>query len=87
MFKFMSEDKLGRILAALVFSKSVTTYTQLLLIISLGYLTTYNTQHTTPYRSQVKMFQYHEEFEYSLQLVKKCGDVIKSAFTKDKNVW
>ena len=51
MFKFMSEDKLGRILAALVFSKSVTTYTQLLLIISLGYLTTYN----TPLRTALKL--------------------------------
>ena len=29
---------------------------------------------------------YSEEFEYSLALVKKCGDVIKSAFHAEKKI-
>ena len=48
-----------------------------------------NIKHTT-YREHLipaEMFQYEEEFEYSLDLVTKCGAVIKSAFTKEKHVW
>ena len=29
---------------------------------------------------------YSEEFEFSLDLVKKCGDVIKSAFNVEKKI-
>ena len=29
---------------------------------------------------------YSEEFEFSLALVKKCGDVIKSAFNVEKKI-
>ena len=29
---------------------------------------------------------YSEEFDYSLALVKKCGDVIKSAFHTEKKI-
>lgn len=32
------------------------------------------------------MFQYTEEFDYSLDLVKKCGEVIKKAFYSEKKI-
>ena len=58
-----------------------------LLLVTPG--TVHNIKHTT-YREHLipaEMFQYEEEFEYSLDLVTKCGAVIKSAFTKEKHVW
>ena len=33
-----------------------------------------------------EMFQYSEEFDFSLDLVKKCGDVIKKAFYSEKKI-
>ena len=32
------------------------------------------------------MFKYTEEFDFSLDLVKKCGEVIKSAFHSKKKI-
>ena len=32
------------------------------------------------------MFQYTEEFDFSLDLVKKCGQVIKKAFYSEKKI-
>ena len=32
------------------------------------------------------MFQYSEEFDFSLDLVKKCGEVIKKAFYSEKKI-
>ena len=32
------------------------------------------------------MFKYSEEFEFSLDLVRKCGDVIRSAFHSEKTI-
>ena len=33
-----------------------------------------------------KMFQYSEEYDFSLDLVKKCGEVIKKAFHSEKKI-
>ena len=32
------------------------------------------------------MFKYTEEFDFSLDLVKKCGEVIKKAFHSKKKI-
>ena len=32
------------------------------------------------------MFQFNEQFDFSLDLVKQCGEVIKAAFHSEKKI-